>query len=95
MPNIDKTSELMSDGTLRAVEQPKFKIGEEVNVVGKGRTGSIVMSEPYTKRYLVDCYPGALGGYDWVWMKTERGPELLALNWFNEKQLSKLRKKKK
>lgn len=92
MSEIKRTSELMTDGILREVSQPKFKLGEEVNIVGeRGYYGKVVLSEPYQKRYLLDCSPGAVGGYTWVWMKTDYGEDLLALNWFDEKQLRKIK----
>lgn len=95
MPRVSKTSEVMKDGTTRQVKQPKFKLGEIVRLVGVdevGYTGKIVLSEPLTDRYLVDCFPGALPFFDRIWIDRGKGPNIEALNWLFGKNLRKLRK---
>lgn len=88
-----KTSELMVNGVVREATQPRFKVGQTVSILTElGYTGKVVMSEPYCGRgrYLLDCHPGALSGYVWLWMQTADGPDLVALNWFAEGQLTEI-----
>lgn len=77
----------------KIVKQPKFKIGELVDIVGEpGRYGIVIMSIPREKKYLVECFPGAVNNYDWIWMSTLRGVQMMALNFFEENMLKKKRR---
>jgi hypothetical protein len=69
----------------------KFEVGELVEIPAHGRTGTILMIELYTNRYLVDCYPGALGNY--IYCKIRNNNEyggLYAANWLEESELRKM-----
>jgi hypothetical protein len=79
----------------KIVKQPKFKIGEWVDIVGEpGHYGIVIMSIPREKKYLVECFPGAVNNYEWIWMSTLHGVQMMALNFFEENMLKKKKKKK-
>jgi hypothetical protein len=69
----------------------RFKLYDTVAIKARpGRTGKIVFIELHgtVNRYLLNCYPGALGHYDWCIYTDETGKERTeALNWFNEDEL--------
>ncbi len=69
-------------------------MGQELQTPRPGWTGTVVLIDVYAKRYLLDCHPGALGGY--VWYKVPEGMldyqsgGILAGNWFHESELTEL-----
>lgn len=67
--------------------QPKFSVGQLVSVnddAGRGRWGPVVLWKPYPEdRYGLSLYPGALGGYEWIWVKFEGREQLLPINWIS------------
>lgn len=68
--------------------ETKFKIGQELFIKTEpGYTGTVIMI--MGKYYLLDCHPGALGWYKWIWLRDENGlPHLYAANWFYEDELT-------
>jgi len=70
----------------------KFKIGQEVAIkCSRGYTGTIIMIDNYNHKYLLDCRPGALGCYEWLWLRNEKGePHLYAANWLREEDLEEI-----
>ena len=81
--------------------ETKFKIGQELAIKRHdyshsvdgytGWTGTVIMIDIYEKKYLLDCHPGALGMYDWLWLRNEKGePQLYAANWIPEEDLESL-----
>lgn len=52
------------------------------------------MIDPTNFKYLLDCYPGTVSHYNWLYIRNEKGePHLYAANWFEESELSAIRKK--
>lgn len=67
----------------RRHESLPFEPGDYVEIIGTGYTGQVLVSDKSRDQYLVDPYPGALGGYCWVAV----GTEMYAANWFKAKKL--------
>lgn len=72
----------------------KFNLHEKVNLINfPGYFGKIIFIDLFggtghKPRYLLDCCPGALGGYIWCIHPDGQEPgKLMAANWFNEDEL--------
>lgn len=72
----------------------KFDLHQELDLLKHpGYFGKVIFIDLYggpnrTPRYLLDCSPGACGGYIWCICSGGYGPDnLVAANWFNEDEL--------
>jgi hypothetical protein len=69
----------------------KYPIGSEVELVDyPGRTGTVCLFKEHPRPlYGLDVHPGAVGGYEWIWLKPPhyKRPTMLPINWISERRL--------
>lgn len=70
----------------------KYPVGTEVLILrSRGYTGTVIAWRPYLNEYFLDCHPGAMGGYEYIWMT---GPDGVyrhyAGNWVPHKDLRRV-----
>jgi len=67
----------------------RFRLLEIVAIKAHpGWIGKVIMIETFAKRYLLDCFPGALPGYIYYKHPSGYGIECeVEANWFGESEL--------
>jgi hypothetical protein len=71
----------------------KFALHEMVDIPNHNRIGNIIFIDLFggkdnQPRYLLDCFPGAVGHYIWCVHPDGYGDDkIIAANWFDEDEL--------
>jgi hypothetical protein len=69
--------------------RPAFAPGTTVKLLDHpGWTGDVLAADVTNRKYLLDCHPGAVGGYVYIWLgKPDEFARLYAANWISEDRL--------